>query len=147
MANQQKLSQSQISKYRDDLLKAQNGLCPICGELIDGDAVLDHDHKSGHVRGVLHRSCNGLEGKIANWVKSFGKNLNMSELLGSLLEYQSRDNSRNPLHPLHKTEIDKNIKKLQRLAKAAKGSETKARHKAAISTLKKKIVRFDVLVL
>ena len=71
----------------------------------------------------------------------------MSELLSSLLEYQSRDNSRNPPHPLHKTEIDKNIKKRQRLAKAAKSSETKARHKAAISNLKKTIVRFDVLVL
>lgn len=144
MANQQKLSQSQISKYRDELLRAQNDLCPICGELINGDAVLDHDHRTGHVRGVLHRSCNGLEGKITNWVKSFGKTLDVSSLLSSLLEYQLRDSSSNPLHPLHKTDIDKNIKKLQKLSKSAKGAETKARHKAAISELKKKIVRFEL---
>lgn len=143
MANQQKLSQAQISRYRDELLEAQGGRCVLCGELINGDAVLDHDHKSGHVRGVLHRSCNGLEGKIANWIKSFGRNLDMSSLLSSLLEYQSRDHSSKPLHPLHKTEIDKSIKKLQRLSKSAKGAETKAKHKSAISELKKQVVRYE----
>jgi len=107
MSNQQKLTSAQIPKFRDELLRAQGGCCLLCGELISGDAVLDHCHRTGHIRGVLHRSCNGLEGKIANWIKSFGKNLNMSSLLGSLLAYQYGDFSSNPLHPLHRTEIDK----------------------------------------
>ena len=49
----------------------------------------------------------------------------MSSLLSSLLEYQLRYHSSNPLHPLHKTEIDEELKKLQRLSKSAKGAETK----------------------
>jgi hypothetical protein len=143
MANQSKLSQAQISRYRDELLLAQGGRCPLCGELINGDAVLDHDHKSGHVRGVLHRSCNGLEGKIANWIKSFGRNLDMSSLLSSLVRYQAGEYSSNPLHPFHRTEIDKEIKKLQRAAKSTKGAETKAKHKSAISELKNQVVRYE----
>lgn len=43
------------------LLRGQNGTCAICraGE----DWVVDHDHKTGAVRGVLCRQCNlGLGG-------------------------------------------------------------------------------------
>jgi hypothetical protein len=61
-----KLKHTEIKTYREQQLKAQGELCALCGEKIDGDAVLDHDHKTGLVRRVLHRGCNALLGKIEN---------------------------------------------------------------------------------
>lgn len=43
------------SFYRN-LLEVQGGGCAICGDT--RDLVVDHDHKTGEVRGVLCRSCN-----------------------------------------------------------------------------------------
>ena len=39
----------------EELLTAQNGLCPICGGTPDS---IDHDHITGKVRGILCRWCN-----------------------------------------------------------------------------------------
>lgn len=45
-------------QYRS-LLVAQDGICAICGKNPEGQRlVVDHDHKSGRVRGLLCRSCN-----------------------------------------------------------------------------------------
>jgi hypothetical protein len=61
-----RLKYKDIAPYREQELAAQRELCALCGEKIDGDAVLDHDHKTGLVRRVLHRGCNALLGKIEN---------------------------------------------------------------------------------
>lgn len=46
------------NEYRT-LLEAQGGICAICGRKPEGQRlVVDHDHKSGRVRGLLCRSCN-----------------------------------------------------------------------------------------
>ena len=37
---------------------AQQGHCAICGEFIDAGLCIDHDHKVGHVRGLLCNLCN-----------------------------------------------------------------------------------------
>lgn len=60
-----KLKASEIKEVRDALLLAQGGVCAICKYPIwDGQAVLDHCHKGGHVRAVLHRSCNSSLGVV-----------------------------------------------------------------------------------
>lgn len=61
-----KLKRTEIKSYRLLQLQEQNSLCALCGESILDDAVLDHDHKSGLIRKVLHRGCNALLGKIEN---------------------------------------------------------------------------------
>jgi hypothetical protein len=52
----------EIEDY-DILLESQNGLCAICGKPptggIKGKSLhVDHDHKTGQVRGLLHQKCN-----------------------------------------------------------------------------------------
>lgn len=58
------------------LKNEQDGKCPLCGFVIDitekGEGVVDHDHDTGEIRGVLHRSCNAAEGKIANAAARWG---------------------------------------------------------------------------
>lgn len=48
-------------KTRDQLLREQNGLCAICYiavSFVDNTAVIDHDHKTREIRGVLCNKCN-----------------------------------------------------------------------------------------
>lgn len=52
----------------NDLLTKQNSRCAICGALESGTSfysqlVVDHDHKSNKVRGLLCHACNVLLGK------------------------------------------------------------------------------------
>lgn len=48
----------------DRMIESQNGLCLICGKELGDKYVIDHDHESGEVRGVLHSNCNILIGFI-----------------------------------------------------------------------------------
>ena len=58
------------------LKEVQGGLCPLCCKPIDlkikGEGVIDHDHDTGRIRGVLHRSCNAAEGKVSNAAGRWG---------------------------------------------------------------------------
>lgn len=73
-------------------LAKDNPSCPLCGNSYvalqaaadlrakakgkakgQSQIVCDHDHVTGRVRGVLCRSCNGAEGKVANAVAAWGK--------------------------------------------------------------------------
>jgi hypothetical protein len=61
-----RLKYTQVKDYREQTLALQNCQCALCGDIIENDAVLDHDHKTGLIRQVLHRGCNALLGKIEN---------------------------------------------------------------------------------
>ena len=61
------------------LLKRQDGKCLVCGRAINvktqgrsSDYAADHDHKSGEIRGVLHRACNSVEGKVRHAISRWG---------------------------------------------------------------------------
>ena len=51
-----------LSKKKfDEMLKAQNGSCAICGRIPNGREralAIDHDHDTGQVRGLLCGKCN-----------------------------------------------------------------------------------------
>ena len=96
------------------LQTVQDGKCPLCGLEIDttikGEGVLDHDHDTGEIRGVLHRSCNAAEGKISNAAARWGaKSSSYSAIipyLESLVEYLKRPGT-GMMYAMHKTPDEK----------------------------------------
>ena len=113
------------------LKQVQGGLCPLCGQEIDlsikGEGVVDHDHNTGEIRGVLHRRCNAAEGKVANAAGRWGaKSMEYSAILPflkRLVAYLERPGAGLIYHG-HKTEEE------QRLARNAKARRTRAEAKA-----------------
>jgi hypothetical protein len=47
-------------KEHSDMLAAQNGVCAVCGDINHNgwNLAIDHDHKTGKVRGLLCNKCN-----------------------------------------------------------------------------------------
>lgn len=56
------LSQSEY----DDLVRAQHGVCAICGNGREGRLHVDHDHSNGKVRGLLCNRCNRAVGLLGD---------------------------------------------------------------------------------
>lgn len=115
-----KLKRKEIKYWRDKLLRAQQGKCPICGlDLAEDEAVLDHDHVTGHIRGALHPSCNRLDGKCINWAYRT-KGTDYPQMMINLAKYWSNDYSELPIHPTHKTAEEKRLarNKKARIARA-----------------------------
>lgn len=60
----------------DEILIKQDHKCIICGiSLKDTRVTIDHDHKTGMVRGILCTGCNVGLGYVEN--KEFVKNCNL----------------------------------------------------------------------
>lgn len=106
-----KLKYTQVREYRETQLAQQNQCCALCGQYIDGDAVLDHDHKSGLLRKVLHRGCNSMLGKIENSMPR--SQVNMARLQGiaqNLVDYITTEHT-HIVHPTYLTSEEKLMKK------------------------------------
>lgn len=71
-----RLTSTQLKAIRIRIASDQGNRCALCkGQLgikAPLDPVLDHDHKTGSVRGVLHRGCNSLLGKVENNAARYG---------------------------------------------------------------------------
>ena len=134
-----KLKYKQVGIYRNRLLLKQGRRCAICGDVIKEDPVLDHCHEEGYCRGVLHRECNALEGKILNWCKRFGRGEDKEVILKNILRYWKTHSSEeiqgNPLHPTHKSQNEKEISKLRKRLKQVKRQSTKDRIQKQIQEL------------
>ena len=44
--------------YGDEKLLEQATHCSICGEVLESDRVIDHNHLNGEFRGIAHKNCN-----------------------------------------------------------------------------------------
>jgi len=113
-----RLKANQVSDVTQKLLKMQGGKCAVCGHpMTQRDRpVLDHDHTTGFVRGVLHNSCNGAEGKVR--VKAMRGHTGISPEkyivgLGKYLEKHQKPQTQ-LLHPSHLTADEKRIKRNKR---------------------------------
>lgn len=107
----------------------QGGLCSLCNKPISlqvmgnkSDYVVDHDHETGEIRGVLHRSCNAAEGKVANAAGRWGaKSMSYSELvpwLENMLIYLKKPGT-GLMYPDHKTAEEKAAATKQKANRAA----------------------------
>jgi hypothetical protein len=127
------LARSQMRAWAMKHLKTvQGGLCPLCLKPIDmsipKEGVTDHDHDTGRVRGVLHRSCNAAEGKASNAIAQWGaKSHNYPDIIAymeRLLAYLKAEPTQMIYHS-HKTPDEK------RDARNAKARAARARVRAA----------------
>jgi hypothetical protein len=119
-----RLKQSQIADTRNNLLTDQGGRCALCKlPCSDEQAVLDHDHQTGAIRGTLHRGCNALLGKVENNYKRYGVS-NLRSFLSGLATYLERHltNSTGLLHPTYKTEDEKRERR-NKLARARRATK------------------------
>lgn len=132
-----RLKPLEVKDYRLKLLKKQNGICPLCNtEIQEGQDTLDHDHYSGHVRRVLCRNCNQIEGRVLSWVKK--AYCDPENFLANLALYWSDDYSRNAYHPNHRSEIEKEISKLRKRMKNLKTERKRQEYKDKINELKER---------
>lgn len=115
-----RLKTTEIKAYREELLKKQNGFCALCWERIIDNPVLDHDHKTGYIRGVLHRGCNAFLGNIEN---NLARNQIGSSRLKAIFEHFEKyiQKQQPHLHPTYRTPEEKT----ERARKRAKARRAK----------------------
>ena len=107
-----KLKRTEIKEYRLNQLTAQSYRCALCDEVLNPiEAVLDHDHKTGLIRQVLHRGCNAMLGKIEN---NMARNRMSPERLAkwavNIVQYITKTHC-DLIHPTHLTKEERAMKK------------------------------------
>lgn len=118
-----RIKQKDLALFRERLWIQQGRRCALSGYTIAlADAVVDHCHKTGEIRGVLHRGVNALLGKIENNHKRYGvAHPMMVAMAANLGQYLSETTTYTGLvYPTHKTEEEKRERrnKLARLRRA-----------------------------
>lgn len=130
----EKLKSTQLAAYRKKAAEAQGNRCDLCGKPFTAkppyDPVLDHCHRTGAVRGVIHRGCNSLYGKLENGAPRFGVH-DLPSFTNGCAQYQRKHmtNITGLTHPLHKTAEEKKI------ATAAKRKKAAAKKRAQTALL------------
>ena len=82
----------------------------------EGQAVLDHDHDSQYVRGVLHRQTNAALGKIENiWTRYLGYwyNGDLAQFLRQSAAYLEKEPDERYYHPKWVSKIKTRFNKLR----------------------------------
>ena len=124
MTEVRRIKTTEVRPVREGLYLAQAGRCRLCQDhIVKGEDVLDHDHGTGAIRGVLHRSCNALLGKVENNYRRHGVK-NLAAWAHGVTPYLQHHaiNRTGLLHPTHKTEDEKRLRrnKLARKRRAVK---------------------------
>ncbi|AMM44719.1 endonuclease [Xanthomonas phage f30-Xaj] len=126
-----RLTATQVKLLRHKLAAEQGNRCALCqgqfGLKAPLDPCLDHDHRTGAVRGVLHRGCNALLGRVENNAPRYGVR-DVFAFASGIATYlrQHMTNITGYLHPTHKTEDEK------RIARNAKARKTRLKNKETL---------------
>ena len=101
------LPQNKIKEFRD---KHKPICCPILATK-KGDWVLDHDHQTGMVRGVISRQANSLLGKVENFYIRMckGDKEDLPGVLDAMAAYLEQE-TLDVLHPVGLTQLTKKFK-------------------------------------
>lgn len=107
-------------------MRAAATQCELCGLPFTpkNPAVVDHDHRTHVVRGVLHRGCNAMLGHLENNGPRYFLTdpVRIGKWARGLMTYLTRDYSHAPLYPTYRTEEQKRElrNKRARAARAAR---------------------------
>lgn len=122
------LRPSEVKSVCDQLVKKQGNKCAVCNKPFTprDRAVLDHCHTTGYIRGALHNSCNGAEGRVRTKANLGHKGVSATQYLVGLGKFLDNPPALkfNLIHPTHMTEDQK------RLQRNAKAKAARARKKA-----------------
>ena len=104
----EKIKYKDIPAVRNYLIEQQGYRCGLCDDIIEeGKAVLDHDHRSGIIRRVLHRGCNSMLGKIENnMARSEIDLFRLMKIADKVANYISNTTT-NWIHPTFKTKEER----------------------------------------
>ena len=107
-----RIKTTQVTGVRAMHAEQQGGRCGICMQpTAAASQVLDHDHKTGVIRGMLCRNCNGIEGKILSLARRGQRQYDPPWFLKRVTAYwEKHDRPMQPddlLHPTHKTADEK----------------------------------------
>ena len=123
------LKPSEVKGVLEQLVKRQCKLCAVCGKPFTprDRAVLDHCHTTGFIRGALHNSCNGAEGRVKSKAHLGHKGVSSPDFVIGLGKYLEKHQTPqfNLIYPTHMTEDQK------RLQRNAKAKAARARKKAS----------------
>lgn len=123
-----RLKLSELKAWREAKLEEQGGKCALCGEACAvTEAVADHDHRTGELRGVLHRGCNAMLGHLEN---NRARHLltndrRFSRFLAAVMGYLLQHRDDPVFYPTHKTADEKRELKNKR-ARIARAAARKA---------------------
>ena len=124
------LKTSEVKSVCAQLVKKQGNKCAVCGKPFTARdrPVLDHCHTTGYIRGALHNSCNGAEGRVRTKANLGHAGVSATDYLiglGKFLENPTATKFK-LIHPSHMTPDQK---RLQRNAKAVKARANKKKAK------------------
>lgn len=109
-----RISAAQIPLVKVQILKRQEGKCPLCTKSITvAEACLDHDHYTGLIRGALCRNCNGIEGKVKNLAVRGRRMLSQKQFIANIVRYwiKHETDQTGLYHPKHLTDDEKRLKR------------------------------------
>ncbi len=106
---------SQVASILKQLVAKQCNKCGVCGKPFTprDKAVLDHCHDTGFIRGALHNSCNGAEGRVKTKAYLGHKGVSPADYIIGLGKYleQHKAPQYPYIHPTHETAEQKRLKR------------------------------------
>lgn len=129
-----RLKQTELAAWREQQWLAQGKRCALSGQpLALKDAVADHCHKTGVIRGVLARGSNSMLGKIENHMRlaQLTRPSELHAVLHNVAAYllNGRALEARPdavLYPTHRTADEKADRTKKRRAAARKAKKEAA---------------------
>jgi hypothetical protein len=122
------LRPSEVKSVCDQLVSKQGNKCAVCNKPFTprDRPVLDHCHTTGYVRGALHNSCNGAEGRVKTKANLGHKGVSAKDYIIGLGKYLEEPPALKfqLIHPTHMTP------EMQRDKRNAKARLARARKKA-----------------